>query len=80
MLKDGMTWYWCKWHKRWDTHRDQDSCRARKKYQQAEAEKNATNTDQSPTKVKSDKAKALIAMTTDADGHESISNSDDDSV
>ena len=48
-----------------------------------------TNTDQSPTKVKSDKrsknkalllAKALIAMTTDADGHESISNSDDDSV
>ena len=95
MIKDGFTWYWCKWHERWDTHCDQD-CRARKKHQRAAADKHTTDVDQSPTKVeqsptkvKSAKqrknktlslAKALIAMSTGADGHDSISNSDDDSV
>jgi hypothetical protein len=87
MTKNGIVLYWCKWHKRWDTHLDAD-CKARKRHRQAEAEERDNNIDKShptPTTGTSDKrskakalslAKALIAMTTSTNGQESLSDSD----
>jgi hypothetical protein len=73
LVKDGKTWYWCKWHKCWGTHPDVD-CEARKRHQQAEADnkdKASDKTHPTPRKGKKDKrskdkalslAKALIAI------------------
>jgi hypothetical protein len=84
MSKDGVTYFWCSWDKRWGNHKTSKCYRKIVHDKEVAAEKAKSNPHKVKHKDKKGKAKALtlakalIAMTEGADGEESIS--DDDST
>jgi hypothetical protein len=84
MSKDGVTYYWCSYDKRWGNHKTAKCYRKIANDKRVAAEKAKSNThrgkhkDKKATAKALTLAKALIAMTEGADGEESYS--DDDST